>query len=264
MEIVDGVGHILVDGAVVGGGVALAEEVALHGVVGTTEPLPVDLVKVVRLEDEAAHDGGAGGGTCFHRDIAEHDVLGGADRRGIGGLADRELGTVQRVVRQRGAFSEREEIVGALGEVDGQGRAKGRVRWASYTRGVSHSFFAVFSCLDCLREFLFRGERRESDGESGVSGLSSLLGVSLRKGEGFHSRGEGARHTLIERVAGREGLRRGILGSRQKHRGSGERGTHGSVVVVVFGIEEGCLGRNRPGEERERERKRRRRARRGG
>lgn len=135
----NGVGNGVVDGAVVAGSVALAEEVALDGSVSAAEPLPVDLVQVVRLEDERAHDALAGGGPGGDGDLAEHDVLRGADGGCISGRIDDKFGAV-RGVGHLGGIGESPETVGALGEVGGQGGAKscvGRASWRASERSVN-------------------------------------------------------------------------------------------------------------------------------
>lgn len=93
----DGVGDVVVDGTVVAGGVALAEEVALDRGVGASQPLPVNLIEVVGLEDEAADDAGPGGGLGGDGDLAEEDILGGADGGRVGGSVDDEVGAVASV-----------------------------------------------------------------------------------------------------------------------------------------------------------------------
>jgi hypothetical protein len=140
----------VVDGAVIGGGVALAEEVGFDGGVGGAEPLPVDLVEVVRFEDEGADDASAGGGLQEDVDLAEHNVFVAADRGGVSGSLDVELGPTGSI-GESSASSYLPIVGGALCEVgeDGAfavsivGRAS-CMMLAVYLLGVSVSvLFAV-------------------------------------------------------------------------------------------------------------------------
>lgn len=122
--------------AVVGGGIALGEVVGLGlGVVGTN-PLPVDLVEVVGLEDDASDDALLGSSLHGDVDAAEEDVLVGHDGGGIGALGDGEGGAVAAVA-DAGAVEVVEGIAGALGEVAGDDAAKGRVSRASLLQRVA-------------------------------------------------------------------------------------------------------------------------------
>ena len=87
-------GDVVVDGAIVDGGVALAEEVGLDLSGVATEELPIDLVEIVRLQDDGANDTLAGGGHHGHVDAAEKDVEIGLDGRGLAVLVDGEFSTV--------------------------------------------------------------------------------------------------------------------------------------------------------------------------
>ena len=112
----------MVDGAVIGGGVALAEEVGFDGAVGGAEPLPVDLVEVVRFEDEGADDASAGGGLQEDVDLAEHNVFVAADRGGVSGSLDIELGSAGSI-GEGGAISYLPIVGSALCEVGEDGVA---------------------------------------------------------------------------------------------------------------------------------------------
>ena len=81
----------MVDGSVVGGGVALSEEVGLDGCISSSQPLPINLVEIIGFEDEGADDTDTGRGLHDHVDLSEHDVLGAADSRSVGGGLDLEL-----------------------------------------------------------------------------------------------------------------------------------------------------------------------------
>ena len=128
----DGRRNVVVDGAVVGGGVALAEEVGLDGGVGGTQPFPIDLVEVVGLEDEGADDAGSRRGLQEDIHLAEHDILVAADGGGIGGNLDVELGSAGAIAEGR-ARSYLPVVGGTLGEVgeDGVARAISLVGRAS-------------------------------------------------------------------------------------------------------------------------------------
>ena len=127
----DGVVDSWVRGAVVAGGVVLAEEVGLDLGVDAAQPLPVDLVEVVGLEDEGADDAGARGSPGDDGDGAEEDVLVGAHGRGLVGLCDDEVGAIG-IVGDGSASRGGKEVAGALGEVDLEGGAEGRVIWAGW------------------------------------------------------------------------------------------------------------------------------------
>jgi hypothetical protein len=85
--------------AVVVSSIALSKEIGLDRGVLASNPLPINLVKIVRLEDDATNDATSGGGPDNSRDSAKEDVLGGADGRGIISLTDHEVGSIV-VVRQ--------------------------------------------------------------------------------------------------------------------------------------------------------------------
>lgn len=126
-----GVGDRGETATVVGRGVALAEVVGLDLGGIAAEPLPVDLVEVVGLQDEAGDDAGAGGDLDHGLDGTEEQVLGGGDGGGVGLRGNGELGALGGVVVERGAISKREVLAGALPEVNGDLTAKGRVSRAS-------------------------------------------------------------------------------------------------------------------------------------
>ena len=120
----EGVGVVLGQGAsdgreaaaVVRSVAALAKVVGLDLGVVAANPLPVDLVEIVRLEHDAGHDTGTGG--RLHRDIdlAEEDVLIALGGRRVGGRLDAVDGAVA-VVLDLGAIEVLDEVGGALGEV---------------------------------------------------------------------------------------------------------------------------------------------------
>lgn len=129
----DGGGNWMVDGAVVGGGIALAEEVRLDGTVSGAQPFPVNLIEVVGFEDEGADDAGSGRGLQEDVDLAEHDVFVAADGGGLGRSLDVEVGSAGAVGEGCAGF---QLPVGgcALGEVGEDGVAfaislVGRASW---------------------------------------------------------------------------------------------------------------------------------------
>lgn len=101
---------------VVGGGVALAEVVGLDLLVVTTNPLQINLVEIVRLEDSAGNNTSTLGSLNGNINTAEHDVLVGLDGGGVGGLLDREDGTLS-VGLDVGTLKSLELLAEALGEV---------------------------------------------------------------------------------------------------------------------------------------------------
>jgi hypothetical protein len=102
--------------AVVGGGVTLAEVVGLDLVVLATEPLPVNLVEVSRLEDDAGDDADTGGGLQLDVETAEEDALVAGDGRGVGLGLDAEDGALVVVV-EAGAGQLLDGVAGTGGEV---------------------------------------------------------------------------------------------------------------------------------------------------
>jgi hypothetical protein len=107
--------------AVVGGGITLSEVVGLDLGGVATEPLPVDLVEVIGLQNEAGDNTGTGRGSDGDVNLAEEDVLGARDGRGVALVLDGEDGTELVVVGQGSTIGKGEEVVLALGEVDGGG-----------------------------------------------------------------------------------------------------------------------------------------------
>lgn len=103
--------------AVVGAVITLAEVVGLDLGGVAAEPLPVDLVEVVGLQDEASNNASSDGRTAPDVDLSEEEVLLAGDGGGVALLLDGEDGAVV-AVGQGGAVSEREVLAGALGEVD--------------------------------------------------------------------------------------------------------------------------------------------------
>lgn len=122
----DGVGVELVLGvsdgrettAVVGLGATLAEVVGLNLGVVAADPLPIDLVEVIGLKDEAGDNTLAEGGPHGNVDLAEEDVAGASNGRSIGLLLDGVDGAKLVVILDGGADHVLEEVVLALGEVD--------------------------------------------------------------------------------------------------------------------------------------------------
>lgn len=93
VEGVDGGGDFGVFSTVVGCGVSLAEEVVLYFIVECSEPFPIDLIKIIRLEDETTDDTGSWRCAGPDLDRTEEDILGVADSWCIGLGANNELGT---------------------------------------------------------------------------------------------------------------------------------------------------------------------------
>jgi len=119
----DGVVEVLGDGVwlsgmglspVVGCGVALAKEIALDLVWLGSQPFPVDLIEIVRLEDETADN--AGTWTLLHDrgDGTKHDVLVRLDGGRLELLGDDEVGS--SIVINGGSF-QRKPICTLFAEV---------------------------------------------------------------------------------------------------------------------------------------------------
>lgn len=98
------------------GGLSLAKVVALDLGTVSAEPFPVDLVKVIRLQDRTADHTDTWSRFDFELDTSEHDVPFRGQLRGVPGLGDCERSTVG----VKGRIALRGEGVGrALGEVYG-------------------------------------------------------------------------------------------------------------------------------------------------
>ncbi len=131
VEVVLWVGDWVVQGTVVGGGVALAVVVGLDGDVVVANPLPIDLVEGGRLKDKGGDDSLAVRGLHRHLDGAEEDVPWRLDRWGVGLFADGELGSVL-AVRELGAWEVIELLAGSLGKVDVEGGTKCDLGWTGW------------------------------------------------------------------------------------------------------------------------------------
>lgn len=115
-----GAGERSIDGVesttVVGGGVALAEVVGLDLLVVTANPLQVDLIEIIGLENSAGNNTSTLGSLNGDIDTAEHDILVGLDGGGVGSLLDLEDGTLS-VGLDVGTLKSLELLAESLGEV---------------------------------------------------------------------------------------------------------------------------------------------------
>lgn len=115
---------------IVSGGVSLSEEVALDVTGISTNPLEINLIQILRLEDETADDTGTWGGLHGDGDLSEEDVLVDSDGWGIGLLADGKLGTVRSILE--GSPISDLPVGALLGEIGDEGRSQswvGRAGW---------------------------------------------------------------------------------------------------------------------------------------
>lgn len=117
MEVGLGVGHLHICLAVVGGCVALSKVVCLNLGCGAAQPLPVDLIEVVRLENGRGYDAGAWCSLHHNGDDPEEDVEVGLDRRGITRLGNGVDGTIGVVVGES-SVGDVPVIARSLGEVN--------------------------------------------------------------------------------------------------------------------------------------------------
>jgi hypothetical protein len=141
-----GVGDGVESTTVEDGVVALVEVVGLDLGVITANPLEVDLVKVVRLEDQAGDDTATGGSLELDIDTAEEDVLVGGDGRGVGGLLDAEDGATL-IVLELGAVQLEEGVARSLGQVAADLLVtEGRVGGAGFREVMSVSRLPLFFC----------------------------------------------------------------------------------------------------------------------
>lgn len=114
LRVADGV----VGSTVVGGSITLAEVVGLDLGCVTTEPLPVNLVEIVGLQNEAGNNTLTGASTNSNVDLAEEDPLGALDGGSIRLLVDGENSTVGTVEVDGSTGKLLEKIVLALGKVN--------------------------------------------------------------------------------------------------------------------------------------------------
>lgn len=98
MERTLAVGHVDIGRTVVGGGVAFAKVVGLDLGGSAAEPLPVDLVQIIRFQDGTGHDTGTGGRLHHDRDDAEEDVKVTLHGGCVTGLGDGVGGSVGVIV----------------------------------------------------------------------------------------------------------------------------------------------------------------------
>lgn len=118
VELILGVGDGREATAVVGLGATLAEVVGLNLGGVAADPLPINLVEVVGLKNEAGDDTLAEGGPHGNVDLTEEDVARAGNGRSIRLLLDGVDGAELVVVLESSADHVLEEAVGALGEVD--------------------------------------------------------------------------------------------------------------------------------------------------
>lgn len=149
LRVADGREAATVEGRVV----TLAEVVGLDIRGVAAYPLPVDLVAVIGLEDDTGHNTFAGRGGQLHVDLAEEDVLGARDGRGLGLLLHAE-GSALAAVGELGAIGYLEVLARALGEIDDDGvfLAEGRVGSAC-CMAVSVSLFRCSSIPPLFARF---------------------------------------------------------------------------------------------------------------
>lgn len=138
--------------AVVGGRLPLAEIVGLDLSGVGAEPLPIDLVKAIGLQEEAADHAHAGGRFQFHVDLAKHDVPSRSDIGVVARFGDGEGGAVGAV---RGVSGGGEAVRGR-GEIDGDGLAERGDGFAALGQGVA---VRVGLCCGGQRENRSRSER---------------------------------------------------------------------------------------------------------
>lgn len=112
-------GNWMVNSTIIGGRVSLSEEVALNRGVGGSEPLPINLVEIIGLENERADGTGSRAGLHSDGDLSEEDVFSTLDGRRVGLRRDGKLSTVCSRVCHTGAILKYPIIALSLGEVGG-------------------------------------------------------------------------------------------------------------------------------------------------
>lgn len=119
---------------VVGSRLPFAKEVGLHLSIVGAEPLPVDLVEGIRLQDETAHNSRTRRGLDFHIRLTEHNVPFRSKLRSIAGFGNGK-GTAVFAI---GRIALGRETVRSRGEVDIDRLAQGRIgRAVGSFRGVA-------------------------------------------------------------------------------------------------------------------------------
>ena len=93
----DGISDILVDSSVVGRGVALSEEVALHRCILRTQPFPINLVEVIRFQNETADDTLSRGCLRDHFNHSEEDIFLTLDGWRVCRAVDCELSSIRSI-----------------------------------------------------------------------------------------------------------------------------------------------------------------------
>lgn len=118
----------MIDGTVIGCGVSLAEVVRLNLGGVTSKPLPVNLIKVIRLHDETADNASAV--CCLHdnSDLSEENVEVTGDSWGLSLRFHREESSIRAIISKSGASGFGEVVTCTLGEINGDSLAESFVR----------------------------------------------------------------------------------------------------------------------------------------
>jgi hypothetical protein len=90
----DRISDTMIESSVIGCGIALSEEIALDRSVIDSQPLPINLIEVIRFKDETADDTSARSRPHNGVNFAKEDVLVAGDRGCVCRFVDRELSTV--------------------------------------------------------------------------------------------------------------------------------------------------------------------------
>jgi hypothetical protein len=123
--------------AVVGRGVALAEVVHLDLVGDTTNELPVNLIKILGLEDNGRDDTLASGSLGLDLDVSEVEIALGLDSRGIALLGENKVGAGRAVRERAGSLLPALDALSSGLEVGVEGGGHGGVVGALLLRGVA-------------------------------------------------------------------------------------------------------------------------------
>lgn len=98
LESSNGISDCVGSTTIIGSCVALSEEIALNcGILGTN-PLKINLIKIIRFEDETADNTVSWSSSHHSSDLSEHDVLVVLHNWCIAGLVDVEYSTICTVV----------------------------------------------------------------------------------------------------------------------------------------------------------------------
>jgi len=124
---------IVVNGSVVGGGVTLSKVVRLDRSSVSSQPFPIDLIKIIRLHDETADNASAGRCLRANGDFSEEDIEVTGDGWCLSLYGHCKVCSICTIVAQSSTLCGSEIVACAFSEVDGDGLAESCVSWTCST-----------------------------------------------------------------------------------------------------------------------------------